>query len=63
LLARVPHWHYQTNTLISDVRMQGPCAPWLFVGPVNGEMFLAWLRQATVTTLSRGDAVILITFQ
>ena len=28
LLARVPHGHYQTSTLISGVRLGGPCAPW-----------------------------------
>ena len=41
LLARIPHGHYQTSTLISGIRLQGPCAPWLFEGPMNGEMFLA----------------------
>ena len=41
LLARIPHGHYQTNRLISGIRLEGLCAPWLFEGPMNGEMFLA----------------------
>ena len=40
-LARVPHGHYQTTTLISGLSLQGPCAPWVFGGAMNGEMFLA----------------------
>ena len=59
LLARVPHGHYQTSTLISGVRLGGPCAPWLFSGPMNGEMFLAWVRQGLAPTLRPGDVVIL----
>ena len=59
LLARVPHGHYQTSTLISGVRLGGPCAPWLFSGPMNGEMFLAWVQQGLAPTLRQGDVVIL----
>jgi len=59
LLAGVPHGHYQTSTLIAGVRLAGPCAPWLFEGPMNGEMFLAWVRQGLVPTLHPGDVVIL----
>ena len=59
LLARIPQGHYQTSTLISGIRLQGPCAPWLFEGPMNGEMFLAWVRQGLVPALRPGDVVIL----
>jgi len=59
LLAHVPHGHYQTNTLISGIRLGGPCAPWLFGGAMNGEMFLAWVRQGLAPTLRPGDVVIL----
>jgi len=59
LRARVPHGHYQTSTLISGIRLAGPCAPWLFAGPMNGEMFLAWVRQGLAPTLRPGDVVIL----
>jgi transposase len=59
LLARIPHGHYQTSTLISGLRLGGPCAPWLFGGSMNGEMFLAWVRQGLAPTLRAGDVVIL----
>jgi len=59
LLARIPQGHYQTSTLISGMRLNGPCAPWLFQGPMNGEMFLAWVTQGLVPTLQKGDVVIM----
>jgi len=59
LVARIPHGSYQTSTLISGIRLEGPCAPWLFEGPMNGEMFLAWVEQGLTPTLRAGDLVIL----
>ena len=59
LRARIPHGHYQTSTLISGLRLEGPCAPWLFGGPMKGEMFVAWVRQGLAPTLRPGDVVIL----
>ena len=59
LVAAVPQGHYQTSTLIAAVRLRGACAPWLFDGPMDGEMFLAWVRQGLVPTLRRWDVVIL----
>ena len=59
LVARIPHGHYQTSTLISGLRLNGPCAPRLFDGPMNGEMFLAWVRQGLAPTLQQGELVIL----
>ncbi len=59
LRARVPYGSYQASTLISGIRLGGPCAPWLFEGAMNGEMFLAWVRQGLVPTLRPGDVVIL----
>jgi transposase len=59
LRAHIPHGRYQTSTLISAIRLEGPCAPWLFEGPMNGEMFLAWVREGLAPALRRGDVVIL----
>ncbi len=59
LLARIPHGHYQTSTLIAGIRLEGPCAPWLFEGPMNGEMFLAWVEQGLAPRLEAGDLVIM----
>lgn len=59
LACPVPHGHYQTTTLIAAVRLQGPQAPWLFAGAMDGELFLAWVKAGLVPTLQRDDVVIL----
>jgi len=59
LVDRIPHGNYQTSTLIAGIRLEGPCAPWLFDGPMNGEMFLAWVQQGLAPTLRAGELVIM----
>jgi transposase len=59
LVCAVPHGHYQTTTLIAAVRLKGPQAPCLFDGPMDGEMFLAWVRAGLAPVLENGDVVIL----
>ena len=59
LACPVPHGHYQTTTMIAAVRLKGPQAPWLFSGAMDGELFLAWVKQGLVPCLQREDVVIL----
>ena len=59
LVARIPHGHYQTSTLIAGVGLRGACAPWLFDGAMDGEMYLAWVRQGLAAVLQVGDLVIM----
>jgi transposase len=59
LVGRIPCGNYQTSTLISAIRLEGPCAPWLFEGPMNGEMFLAWVEEGLGPALRPGEVVIL----
>jgi transposase len=59
LIAAVPPGHYETSTLIAAIRLRGPWAPWLFEGAMNGEMFLAWVRQGLAPTLRKNDLVIM----
>jgi transposase len=59
LVCPVPQGHYPTTTLIAAVRLEGPCAPWLFEGPMDGELFLAWVRQGLAPILQPKDLVIL----
>jgi transposase len=59
LVGRIPWGNYRTSTLISGIRWDGPCAPWLFEGPMNGEMFLAWVEQGLAPVLRVGELVIL----
>lgn len=56
LVDRHPQGHYQTSTLIAAVRLGGSCAPWLFEGAMDGEMFLAWVRQGLVPRLQPPSA-------
>jgi transposase len=59
LVCAVPHGHYQTTTLIAAVRLQGPQAPCLLAGALDGEMFLAWVKEGLAPVLESGDVVIL----
>ena len=59
LVARVPHGHYQTSTLIAAVRLDGACAPWVFAGAMDGELFLAWVQRGLAPTLQPEDVVIM----
>lgn len=59
LACPVPHGHYRTTTLIAAVRLRGPQAPWLFAGAMDGELFLAWVKQGLVRCLQRGDVVVM----
>jgi transposase len=59
LVCPVPQGHYQTTTMIAAMRLTGPQAPWLFEGPMDGELFLAWVNQGLVPVLQSGDVVIL----
>jgi transposase len=59
VICPVPQGHYQTTTMIAAVRLQGPQAPWLFDGPMDGEVFLAWVKRGLVPVLQRDDMVIM----
>ena len=59
LVAHIPHGHDQTSPLIAAIRWEGSNAPWVFDGPMNGEMFLAWVKQGLAPVLKKGDLVIL----
>jgi len=58
LVCAVPHGHYQTTTLIAAVRLKGPQAPCLFDGPMDGDMFLAWVKEGLAPGLASGDVVV-----
>lgn len=58
-LARVPHGHWKTLTFLAGLRHDRIVAPLVLDGPINGTIFLAWVEQALVPTLSPGDIVVL----
>ena len=55
---KAPFGRWQTMTFIAALRQDGIAAPCLFDGPINGEVFLAWVRQVLVPTLKPGEIVI-----
>jgi transposase len=57
--ARVPHGHWKTLTFIAALRHDRVDAPCVIDGPINGDLFTAYVEQALVPTLAPGDIVIL----
>ena len=57
--AGVPHGHWKTTTFTGALRLTGMTAPMVLDGAMNGLAFLAYVEQALVPTLSRGDIVVM----
>lgn len=58
-VAAVPHGHWKTTTFVGGLRQDGLIAPMVTDGPMDGEMFLAYIRQMLAPALRLGDIVIL----
>jgi transposase len=58
-IAAVPHGHWKTTTFIAGLRHHQLTAPMITDGPMDGEMFLAYVRKFLCPTLQSGDIVIL----
>lgn len=56
---KAPFGRWKTMTFIAALRHNSIGAPCLFDGPVNGAVFLAWVRQILVPTLKPGEIVIM----
>lgn len=59
LVAKVPHGHWKTTTFLAALRTSGLTAPLVVDGAINGDVFLAYVKQQLVPTLKAGDLVIL----
>jgi hypothetical protein len=59
LLAKVPHGRWRTLTFIAGLRRTEIVAPCVFDGPINGDLFTAWVEQSLVPTLKQRDVVVL----
>lgn len=57
-LAAVPHGHWKTTTFTAGLRLNGITAPFILEGPMDGDGFLAYVKQVLVPTLKPGDIVI-----
>jgi transposase len=59
LVTKVPHGHWKTTTLVAGLRQNGVTAPLVVDGPINGDVFRAYVEQQLVATLRPGDVVIM----
>ena len=59
LNAKVPHGHWTTMTFLAALRHDRIAAPCVFDGPINGQSFLAYVRQFLIPTLKPGDVVVM----
>jgi transposase len=59
VIAKVPYGHWKTTTFLAALRVNGLTAPLVVDGAINGTIFLAYVRQQLVPTLSSGDLVVM----
>lgn len=58
-LSSVPFGHWKTTTFVAGLRLSGISAPLVLDGPMNGEAFLAYVRQILGPSLRKGDIVVM----
>ena len=59
LIGRVPHGHWKITTFLAGLRCGEITAPFVIDRPMNGAIFLAYIRQCLVPTLAQGDIVVM----
>ena len=59
LIAKAPHGHWQTTTLIAALGFEGICCSTLVDGAIDADLFEAFVAQVLVPQLRPGDLVVL----
>ena len=59
LVAKAPFGKWKTLTFVAALRCDRIDAPCVLDGPINGQLFTAYVEQFLVPTLSPGDIVIM----
>lgn len=59
LIEAVPHGHWKTTTVLMGLRADGPVAPLVVDGAINGSIFRAWVEQHLSRELRSGDIVVM----
>jgi transposase len=57
LVCKIPHGHWKTTTFIAALRHNGVTAPFVLDGPMNGEIFRAYIEQVLAPTLKPCEIV------
>ena len=58
-LDAVPHGHWKTTTIVAALRADGITAPLVLDGALNGQSFLAYVRQFLAPALRPGDVLVM----
>ena len=58
-VGQVPWGHWKTTTFVCALRCDGLIAPLVLDGPINGEVFRAWVEQSLAPVLQVGDIVVM----
>lgn len=56
---RVPCGRWETTTMIAAMGRNGPQAPWVIEGPIDGSAFAMWAEYVLAPTLEPGDIVVM----
>jgi len=59
LVGRAPHGHWKTTTFVAALRHDRLTAPMVVDGPMNGDVFLAYVRHVLLPTLRPDDIVVM----
>jgi hypothetical protein len=59
LRSPVPHGHWKTTTLVAGLRLSGIAAPFVLDGPINRDVFQAYVERVLVPELIPGDIVVM----
>jgi transposase len=59
LIGRAPRGHWKITTFVAGLRCDRIAAPFVVAQPMNGEIFLAYVRESLVPTLAPGDIVVM----
>ena len=57
LVAKVPHGHWKTTTLVAALRIDCMTAPYVVDGAMDGPAFLAYVERVLAPTLKKGETV------
>ena len=59
LIGYAPHGHWKTITFVAGLRQRAMIAPFVIEGAMNGQVFLAYVKQCLAPALKRGDIVVI----
>ena len=59
LICKVPAGHWSTTTMVAAIRLGGAIAGAVVKGPMDGDVFVAWIREALLPGLRLGDIVVM----